>query len=218
MTSDLHTQMVDAAIASVGAGKPLAEVLGDVIALAEAEVPSPAWGALAATDTEADVASGTPWLVRQFQERPMADDVDGLLFGLYVVRSPVPGRTEAVVAMSGGAGFPEPAWLASQPWQTAGYVPALGLRALQPLTAEEDAEVRAVVAGPVVFAYALALVAAVLAGLDAPAVLGDRERMGVAVGVPGGETVVLGDLTSAGLDVSGLHRLDPAPTEDAPTP
>lgn len=207
MSSDLHDRILDAAVASVRAGRPLADVLAEVVTLAAAEVPSPAWEAIAALDTEADVSKAVPWFVRQFEERRPADDLAGVLFGMYVVRGNSPGRTEAATALSGGPGFPDAGWLANQTWETPGYVPAVGLRSLLPLAAGEEPDVRTVVAGPVAFAYTLALVADVVDG--AAAVLADRPPLGVVVGVPGGEAVVLGTVGAAGLDRSSAARVAP---------
>ena len=215
MSSDLHDHILDAAVASVRAGDPLTEILDQTVSLASAEVPAPAWEAIAATDTATDVAKGSSWFLRQFEERPPPDDLAGILFGLYVVRSNSPGRTEAAAALSGGPGFPDPAWLDDQNWEVAGYIPAPGLRALLPLAAAESPDVRAVVAGPVVFAYTLGLVAAVVDAGGASA-QGARPQLGVVVGVPDGETVVLGTLVSGGLDTSAAGRVEPSHADAPP--
>lgn len=215
MTSDRHSRLLDAAMASVQAGLTLAAVVGEVVGLASAEAPSPVWDAIRASDTAADVAKATPWLLRQFEERPLPEDLSWLWFGLYVVRSASPGRTDAMVALSGGPGLPEPGWRSNRTWDAAGYAPAPALRALMPLAADEEAEVRALVAGPVVFAYSLALVADIL-DVVGPGILGGRTQLDVVVGVPDAETVVLGVLTPAGLDRSGLRRVDPAGAESPP--
>ena len=219
MSTDLDARLLHATLAAVKAGKPFADVVGEVLGLAAAERPSPAWDTLAATDTAADVAKAIPWLLRQFEERPLPDDLSWLWFGLYVVRSSSPGRLDAMVGLSGGAALPEPGWTSNRTWDAAGYAPAPGLRAVLPLASAEDADVRAVVAGPVVFAYSLALVAAMLDGAGAAQVLGARPQLEVVVGVPDGETVVLGVLTPDGLDRSGLHRVEATAPEmpDAPT-
>lgn len=210
MSADLHARLLDAALASTRAGKPFADVVGEVIGLAAAEQPSPVWDALAATDTAADVAGARPWLVRQFEERPTPGDLASLWFGLYVVRSSSPGRLDAMVGLSGGPGLPEPGWTSSRSWDAAGYAPAPGLRALLALAVDEESEVRATVPGPIVFAYSLGLVAAVLDAGPAAQVLGDHPQLQVIVGVPDGATVELGVLTADGFDRSGLHRLEPA--------
>ena len=158
----------------------------------------------------------SPWLARQFELRPMADDITGLWFGLYQVRGAVPGKLEAVVNLSGGTGFPDPAWPSGRTWETAGYAPAPGLRSILPLTAEEAPETRALVAGPVVFAYSLGLVAALVDALDPAAALGAKHQLGVVIGDPEGESVVLGVLTAGGLDRSGVARVErPAPAPEA---
>jgi len=216
MSSDLHDRILDAAVASVRAGNPLADVLAEVVALAAAEAPSPAWEAIAAVDTAADVAKAVPWFVRQFEERPAPDDLAGIWFGMYVVRGNSPGRTEAATALSGGPGFPDAGWLADQNWDAAGYVPAAGLRSLMPLAAAEEPDVRAIVAGPVVFAYTLALAAELVDGGGA-AVLGERSQLGVVVGVPDAGTVVLGVLTPGGLDRSTAARVEPVEADAAPS-
>lgn len=217
MADDLASRILDAAVAAVAAGKPLADVVGEATSLAAADVPSPAWDTIAALDTAADVTKASPWLARQFELRPMADDITGVWFGLYQVRGAVPGRAEAFVNLSGGSGFPDPAWPTGRTWETAGYAPAPGLRSILPLTAEESPEARALVAGPVVFAYSLALVAALLDTLDAAAALGTKDQLGVVVGDPEGESVVLGVLTAGGLDRSGAARVErPAPEAEEP--
>ena len=215
MSTDLTDRILDAALASVRAARPLPEVLGEVVAMAAADAPSPAWDAIAATDTAADVAKAVPWFVRQFEERPPPDDLAGIWFGLYVVRGNSPGRFEAMAALSGGPGFPDPGWLADQTWEAAGYIPAPGLRALMPLAAAEDGDVRAIVGGPVVLAYTVALVAAVVEG-GAAAALGKRPQLGVAVGVPDGETIVLGVLTTTSLDTSSAGRVKPVEADAPP--
>lgn len=215
MSSDLHDRILDAALASIRAGSPLPEVLGDVVSVAATEAPSPTWEDILATDMAADVSKATPWFVRQFEERPPPDDLAGIWFGMYVVRGNSPGRTEAVAALSGGPGFPAAGWLADQDWEAAGYVPAPGLRALMPLAAADDPELRAIVAGPVVFAYTLGLVADIVeAGVAAA--LGGRPQLGVAVGVPDGETIVLGVLTPGGLDRSSASRIAAVDAEAPP--
>ncbi|MGI8685171.1 MAG: hypothetical protein ACR2MO_08815 [Acidimicrobiales bacterium] len=216
MSSDLHDRILDAAVASVRAGNPLADVLAEVVALAAAEAPSPAWEAIAAIDTAADMTKALPWFVRQFEERPAPDDLAGIWFGMYVVRGNSPGRTEAATALSGGPGFPDAGWLADHNWDAAGYVPAAGLRSLMPLAAAEEPDVRAIVAGPVVFAYTLALAAELVDGGGA-AVLGERSQLGVVVGVPDAGTVVLGVLTPGGLDRSTAARVEPAEADAAPS-
>ena len=209
MSSDLHDRILDAAVASVRAGSPLADVLAEVVVLAAAEAPSPVWEAIAALDTGDDVTKAVPWFVRQFEERRPADDLAGIWFGMYVVRGNSPGRTEAATALSGGPGFPDAGWLSNQTWETPGYVPAVGLRSLLPLAADAEPDVRTVVAGPVVFAYALALVADVV-DAAAAAALAARPPLGVVVGVPGGEAVVLGTAGAGGLDRSSAARVAPA--------
>lgn len=220
MTTDLHARLVDAAVASVRSGTPLADVVGEVVGLASAEMPSHVWDDILAVDVAADLAKATPWLARQPEERPLPADTSGFLFGLYVVRGAVPGFFEATVAWSAGPGYPDPNWMAEQNWDAAGYIPASGLRSLMPLVAEESLELRALVAGPVVFAYALGLVAAGLDGVDPGPILGTRPSLGVVVGIPKGETVILGALTPGGLDRSNASRADPAPfeAEAPPTP
>ena len=214
MSTDLDTRIIDAVVAALAAGKPFADVVAEAVAMAEAEAPSEAWDAITALDTAADVASASPWLARQFETRPMPDDITGLWFGLYQVRGSVPGRFEAVVNLSGGTGYPDPAWPSGRTWETAGYAPAAGLRALLPLTADTPSEVRAVSTGPVVLAYSLALVAALVDTLDPAATLGGREQLGVVVGEPEGESVVLGVLTAGGLDRTKAARVErPAPAE-----
>lgn len=213
MSSDLHSRLLDVATASVRAGQPFAAVVGEVVGLAATDMPSPTWEAIAGTDTAADVAKATPWLLRQFDERPPPADLSGLWCGLYVVRSSSPGRIDAMVAMSGGPGYPDPGWSSSQAWEAAGYVPAPGLRALLSLAAEEEPDVRAVVAGPVVFAYSLALVAAILDDVGSALLVGGLAQLGVVVGVPKAETVVLGVVTPDGLDRTDAHRVEPAPAE-----
>lgn len=123
-----------------------------------------------------------------------------------------------MVGLSGGAALPEPGWTSNRAWDAAGYAPSPGLRAVLALASAEDADVRATIAGPVVFAYSLALVAAMLDGAGTDQVLGSRPRLEVVVGVPDGEAVVLGVLTPDGLDRSGLQRLEAATPEapDAP--
>jgi len=216
MSSDLHDRILDAALASVMAGQSLADVLAEVVALAAAEAPSPVWEAIAAVDTGADVAKAVPWFVRQFEERPAPDDLAGIWFGIYVVRGNSAGRTEAATALSGGSGFPDAGSLADQSWEAAGYVPAAGLRSLMPLAAAEEPDVRAIVAGPVVFAYTLGLAAAMAEG-GAEAALGGRPQLGVVVGVPDAVTVVLGVLTAAGLDRSSAARVQPADADAGST-
>ena len=217
MADDLHDRILDAAVAAVAAGKPVADVVSEATGLAAAEVPAPAWDAIAALDTAADVAKASPWLARQFEARPMADDITGLWFGLYQVRGSVPGMFEAFVNLSGGAGFPDPAWPSGRTWETAGYAPAPGLRSLLPLTAGEEPEARALATGPVVFAYALGLVAALVDTLDPAAALGDKPQLGVVVGDPEGDSVVLGVLSATGLDRSTAARVErPAPAEEEP--
>lgn len=217
MTSDSPARLLDAAVAAVRAGTPFAGVVEEVVGLAAAEAPSPAWDAIAATDTAADVARTRPWFLRQFEERPPPEDLAGLSFGLYVVRGAGPGRTEATLALGGGPGFPDPAWSSNQTWEVAGYLPAPGLRALLPLAASESPEMRALVAGPVVFAYSMALAAAVVDAPGTAAILAARPQLGVVVGHPEGEAVVLGVLTAAGFDRSRAGRLEAAPAEDAPS-
>lgn len=215
MADDLTDRILDAALAAVAAGKPMADVVGEVTGLAAAEAPSPAWDTIAALDPAADVAKASPWLARQFETRPMADDITGLWFGLYQVRAAVPGMFEAFVNLSGGTRFPDPAWPAGRTWETAGYAPAPGLRSILPLTGGTPPEVRAVVAGPVVFAYSLALVATLVDGLDPAAALGTKEQLGLVVGDPEGESVVLGVLTAGGLDRSTAARVErPVPAAD----
>lgn len=216
MTSEAHRPIVEAAVASVREGKPFADVVAEALGSAAEAAPSPVWEELGGVDTAADVAKAAPWLARQFQDRPPPDDLSGLWFSINLVRGAVPGRNEAVVALSGGPGYPEEGWLAKQTWDAAGYAPAAGLRRLLPSVAAESAEVRALVSGPVVFAYALGLAVALLDAVDAAAALGARERLGVAVGVPDGDTVHLGELTAAGLDRSQA-RLEAAP-EPEPEP
>lgn len=201
MTSDLPARLVDAAVASVRAGKPLADVFGEVVGLAAAEAPAPAWDDIATVDAAADVAKCVPWLQRQPEERPFPAGTSELWFGLYVVRGPVPGRFEATLALSAGPGFADPDWRLNQKWEAPGYLPALGLRSVMPLAAAEDDGVRAIVAGPVVFAYSLALAVAVLDGVDPARLLGSITSLGIAVGAPDGQTVTL-DLTPDGLDRS----------------
>ena len=214
MASDLHNRILDAAVAAVAAGKALADVVGEATSLASAGAASEAWDAIAAVDSAADVASASPWLARQFETRPMPDDITGLWFGLYQVRGSAPGRFEAFVNLSGGTGYPDPAWPTGRTWETAGYAPAPGLRSILPLTADTPPEVRAV-AGPVVFAYSLALVAALVDTLDPAGALGAKDQLGVVVGEPEGESVVLGVLTAGGLDRSGTARVErPAPDEE----
>ena len=215
MTSDSHARLLDAAVGALRSGKPCADLVGEVVGLAAAEAPSPVWDAIAATDIAADVARTRPWFLRQFEERPPPADLTGLWFGLYVVRGAGPGRTEATVALSGGPGFPDPAWLTNQTWEVAGYLPTAGLRGLLPLAAAEEPEVRALVAGPVVFAYSMALAAAVVDDPGASVILGDRPQLGVVVGLPGGDTVVAGVLTAGGFDRSGAHRVETPPAEEA---
>lgn len=206
MSSDLRDRILDAAVASVRAGRPLADVLAEAVALGAAEAPGDAWEAIAAVDTGADLGKAVPWFVRQFEDRPPSDDVSGIWFGMYVVRGNSPGRTEAATALSGGPGFPEAGWLGTQPWEPPGYVPAPGLRSLMPLAAGEGPDLRAVVAGPVVFAYTLGLVADIV-DAGGPGVLGTRSQLGVVVGPPDAETVVLGLLTPAGFDRSQAARV-----------
>lgn len=210
MTAEAHRRLLEAAVASVAAGNSIADVVADILRLAAEEAPSEAWDRLAALDPAADVATAAPWLQRQFENRPMPDDVTGLWFGIYLVRGPVPGRFEAFVALSGDSAWPDTAWPTKAAWETAGYPPAAGLRSLLPSTAGDPDEVRALVRGPVVFAWSLALVAAMVDDLDAAAAVGGRERLGVVVGVPDGDTAVLGELTAGGLDRSGA-RLEPLP-------
>lgn len=217
MSSDLDARLLDAALASIRAGKPFADVFGEVLGLAGTEMPSPAWDALAATDTATDVAKGTAWVQRQFEERPQPDDMTWLWFGLYMVRSASPGRLDAMVGLSGGPAIPEPDWTITRSWDAAGYAPGPGLRALLSLAAGEEPDLRAVVAGPVVFAYSLALVAAILDCVGVQ-LLDGRPQLGVVVGVPGGQTVELGLLTPAGLDRSGVRRLEPAGPADQDAP
>lgn len=219
MSTDLDARLLDAALASIRSGKPFADVVGEVIGLAAAAMASPVWDALAATDTATDVAKAIPWLLRQFEERPVPDDLASLWFGLYVVRSVSPGRLDAMVGLSGGPGRPEPDWTITRTWDAAGYAPAPGLRALLALAAAEEADLRAVVAGPVVFAYSLGLVAAMLDGTDAAQILPGRPHVEVVVGVPEGAAVVLGVLTPEGLDRSGLCRIELAtPSGEAAPP
>ena len=217
MSSDLDARLLDTALASIRAGKPFADVFGEVLGLAAAEMPSPAWDALAATDTATDVAKAIDWVQRQFEERPQPDDMSWLWFGLYVVRSISPGRLDAMVGLSGGPGIPEPDWTITRTWDAAGYAPGPGLRALLSLVADEEPDLRALVAGPVVFAYSLALVAAILDTVGVQ-LLGGRPQLGVVVGVPEGEMVELGVLTPAGLDRSGLRRLESAGPADQDAP
>lgn len=216
MLADLPARLLDAAVASTRAGNAFADVVGEVIASAAAEVPSPVWDDLAATDTAADVAGARPWLLRQFEERPLPDGLTSLWFGLYVVRSSSPGRFEAMVGLSGGPGLPEPGWTSNRTWDAAGYAPAPGLRALLPLTPTEEVDVRGLVAGPVVFAYSLCLVAAVLDAPTAAQILGGRPQLGVIVGVPDGDSVDLGILTTEGLDRSSAARTKPTPADAPP--
>lgn len=216
MSADLHARLLDAAVASTRAGTPFADVVREVIAAAAAEVPSPVWDDLAATDTAIDVAGARPWLLRQFEERPLPDGLSSLWFGLYVVRSSSPGRLDAMVGLSGGPGLPEPGWTSNRTWDAAGYAPAPGLRALLPLTPTEEVDVRGLVAGPVVFAYSLGLVAAVLDAATAARILDGRPPLRVIVGVPDGQAVDLGVLTADGLDRSSAARVEPAQADAPP--
>ncbi|HET7488786.1 MAG TPA: hypothetical protein VFJ85_12730 [Acidimicrobiales bacterium] len=216
-----HRALLEAAVSSIAAGKPFSEVVGDVLRLAAEEAPSDAWDALAALDTAADVATATPWLQRQFDNRPMAAEVNGIWFGIFIVRGAGPGRNEAFIGLSGDVGYPDTTWPseAKPAWETAGFPPAPGLRSLLPSTAGESDEVRALVAGPVVFAWALGLVAAMADGVDAAAALGDRPVLGVVAGVPGGATAVLGELTAAGFDRSAARlELEPEPEAEPEEP
>jgi hypothetical protein len=85
-----------------------------------------------------------------------------------------------------------------------------------PLTAEEEPDIRAALAGPVVFAYSLGLVVATIEAVDPDDVLGDRPGYGIVVGLPEADKVLVGDLTPSGLDRSRAHLVAPPEAEAPP--
>ena len=219
VSTDPTESLVDTALEALRAGASFADAYAQVLARAAEQVPSPAWEALGAVDVATDVERATGWLVRQLEERWPPPELSGLRFGLYPVRGPRPGRTELVLAVSGGARFPEAGWEADQPWDPVGYAPTPGLRSLLPLAAEERDEVRAVVGGAVALVYAVGLVVAAIDGADASRVLGNRPHLGVAAGFPDGDLVLVGVVTPAGLDRSSMDRMvRPEPHPSTPPP
>ena len=204
MTTDLAVQIVDEATASVRAGQPFQAVFDRVVALASEGLPSPAWDAIGSVDLAADVQRTTTWLLRQLDDRPPPEDLSALWFGLHEVRGPGPGRAEAVIAVSGGPGFPDPEWLKKKNWDPPGYVPAAGLRSMLPLSVPGGSEVRHLVGSAIVLSYGLGFTAAVVDGLDPARLLGGRPELGIATGFSDGNVALVGILTSSGLDRSRL--------------
>lgn len=217
MRTELSDRLVDHAVRELRDGRSFPDVLASVLAEAADDLPSPAWEALAATDVAADVERAAGWLVRQLEERWPPADLSALRFGLFPVRGPRPGRTELVVALSGGPHFPDPAWLFDQTWDPVGYAPTPGLRALLPTVADEGDEVRGVVGRGLALAYVVGLVAGAVDAVDAARLLGSRPQLGVAAGFPGDEMILVGVLTAAGLDRTTMARID-QPQPDAPPP
>lgn len=204
MSTDLARHIVEEASALVRSAAPFRAVVDRVVELGGEAMPSPVWEAIAAVDVDTDVERAAAWLLRQMEHRPPPDDLSGLWFGLYEVRGAGPGRTEAVLAASGGAGFPDEGWLSKLPWDAAGYAPTPGLRSLLPLAATADEDLRWLVGYAVVFAYTLGLTAAVLDSVDAASLLGDRKRLGIAAGFHDGDIALVGVLTPDGFDRSDL--------------
>lgn len=207
MSSDAAAaRIVEEATKLVRAGEPFQAVVGRVVELGAEMVPSPVWGAIGGVDSAADVDRATAWLLRQIESRPPPDDLAALWFALYEVRGSAPGRTEAFMAVSGTTRPPGPEWLSTKSWDPHGYAPAPGLRSLLPLAASGEPEVGELVRSAVVPAYGVGLTAAVLDAVDPGVVLAGRHHLVVATGPSEGEPVVVGDLTPAGLDRSGVAR------------
>lgn len=204
MTTDLAVQLVDEATALVRSGEPFKTVHERVVALGAEGLPSPAWDDIAALDVGADVERTCAWLLRQIDERPPPDDLSGVWFGLYEVRGAVPGRFEAVAAVTGAPGFPDPDWLKGRNWEPPGYAPTTGLRSLLPLAFAGGPEVRGLVASAVVLAYGLGFTAAVVDAVDRAKLLAGRPELAVATGFADGNVALVGVLTPAGLDRSRL--------------
>lgn len=204
MTSDLAVQLVDEATGLVRSGQPFTAVFDRVVALGAEALPSPAWDDIAAIDVKADVDRTCAWLVRQIDERPPPDEMSGVWFGLYERRGSVPGRFEAVTAVTGAPGFPDPHWLDGRNWEPPGYAPAGGLSALLPFAFAGGPELRDLVASAVVLAYGLGFTAAVVDGVDQAKLLGGRAELAVATGFADGEVALVGILTPSGLDRSRL--------------
>lgn len=205
MDHEIGVRLVEKGIHLVRSKEPFDVVLGEIIGSGRESMPSTAWAALAGTDLERDVDALNPWLVQMMTGAPR--HIDAIWFGLYedTERELRASTTRTVLELSGGAGFADGSdWLFKQDWYPGVPAPTPGLGDLLARAGSEDQEVRSLIAYAVVFVYALGLVAATLDASDPVQLLGDRQRLGIAVGHHDGDIAVLGVLDAAGLDRSTI--------------
>jgi hypothetical protein len=193
-------RLVLAALEPLRAGASFRAAFDAAVATGAAELPSPVWEVLGATDVDADIAAATPWLLRQCESRPPPEDMTAVWFGLHEVRGSGPGRVETFVAVNGGSGFPDPGWLNARSWDPPGYAPAPGLRSLLPATVDADPDVRQAVRAGLVLAYGVGLAAAVVESVDTAPLLAGRDRLEITTGFADGDVLLVGRLTATGLD------------------
>lgn len=205
---DLGSAMVDQALRSAKGGDSFEAILVRTLTAVEQARPSEVWSAIGDIDYLADVRALVDWIPAKLAEDP-PDDLSALWFGLYEVAGPDLSResTEAVLAVSGGPGYPNPDWLDDQTWYPGGYAPTPGLRSILPIAASGGSEIFSLASYVVVFSYVLGLVVTALGQVDRTRVLRRWARLGIAAGFHDGDIVDVGILTRTGFDRSNMRWL-----------
>jgi hypothetical protein len=204
-------------VAELARGRPVAESMTALIDQCEAACPHPDWARLR-TLPYADLSPLLEWIHTPFRNEPPPGHLKGLWFGLFN-QCPDGHTPGADIYVCGSGRFnPDPddnSWAVGPDWWPANRcansavladIYRIAYRHGAPLGEQKmslvnDAEY------PLVLGYAAFAVRELLGQVDRLLVLGHSDSVGVAVGFDSGDFVLLGQLTS-----SGLNPIDPNAT------
>jgi hypothetical protein len=205
--SELALQIVESTRDHLADGVPAPEMWRSAMGAASLGLPAEVCHAINGIDLGSDIGVVAAWLAPLLPSRPV--EANGLLVLLYeegraeVSESEV--RSERAWAdLTGVAGYPDDdGWIFVHRWD-GGRLPALGLETLLgTLGIDGDGTAYRIVEYGLTFAYCAALVVGVLERSSAMALLGGRDRVGIASGFHDGDILVVAEVGPEGVSRRG---------------